>query len=220
MSQNPKCDKRCDAASNRVAGIIMAAGASERFGSVKQVADIGGKPILACVIDAALESQLAAVFIVLDFQQAEIRRFWAKLPCHKRLTPVDASRIPKEMSASMKAGLTAAASENFTAAMFLLGDQPFVEAEFIDRMLTRFAETDRKICVASTNGRYRNPVIFHRRLWPDLMSISGDVGGRSVILDNPEQLTLVECTKRHLFWDIDTPGDLRKAVKILSHRPN
>ena len=205
--------------SDRVAGIILAAGAAKRYGSCKQVTTIGGKPLLTWVIDAALKSRLTAVYIVMDFRQEEIRDFWAKLPRNPNLIPVDTSSQAKEMSASMKIGLAAAGSGNHTAAMFLLGDQPFIETEFINRMLTGCAETDRKICVASCNGRYRNPVIFHRRFWPELMGIDGDVGGRRVILANPEQVTRVECTNQKLFLDIDTPEDIKKAAQMLGRRP-
>ena len=60
-------------------------------------------------------------------------------------------------------------------------------------------------------GERRNPVIIGRALFPELLSVSGDEGGRSVLRRHAAAVQLIPFDDPALFHDVDTPADLDQA---------
>ena len=81
------------------AGIILAAGASIRLGRPKQLVLLNGRPLLERVINAALESKLDHIVLVLGYHAAEIKRALGSIlelhPQRPTRPVVDASRPPR-----------------------------------------------------------------------------------------------------------------------------
>ena len=110
------------------------------------------------------------------------------------------------MGSSIRVGVEAVPSEA-DGVVILLGDQPFVTPEVIDRLLD-VAVADRKRIVASAyHDTVGPPVYFHRALFLDLLTLEGDRGARAVIEAYPKEgvaLTLPQGVSA----DIDTMEDL------------
>jgi molybdenum cofactor cytidylyltransferase len=85
----------------------------------------------------------------------------------------------------------------------------------INTLLERFWSADKDICVPAYRGQRKNPVIFGRRFYGQLMDIKGDIGARQLIDDNPEQVFVVEIDDPLCFFDIDTPQDFDNLKKKL-----
>ena len=196
------------------AGIILAAGASVRFGRSKQLSRIGDKYLIEWVLDAALESCLQTVVLVLGHNHRAILRALGLKTNHPRLTVEINADYRKGQSTSLKAGLSGV-RESFEAVMYLLGDQPLVTAELIDRMLDQFEHSEKDICVPVCNAQRGNPVIFRRPLYEDLMRVSGDIGARNIIRDNSDRTYFLEIDKPLYFSDIDTKEDLESLLTRL-----
>ena len=191
------------------AGIVLAAGMSKRFGQPKQLLKLGDKYLLEWVLDAALASRLSRIVLVLGHEHQRIMQRLGPLMTQPRLQVVINRRYREGQSQSLRAGLSEVRKE-FSAAMFLLGDQPRLRSATIDHLLECFWNSRKSICVPVYRGIRGNPTIFGRSMYGKLMAIEGDVGARNVIRDNPQLVLQVELDDPACFNDIDVPSDYQK----------
>lgn len=191
----------------------MAAGSSRRFDGNKLLEPFRGKPLLRWVVEAALRSRLASVNVILGHQHGSIRNALANLDSDGRLTFSINERHENGQSESIIAGLSAV-SADCAGAMFLVGDQPLLEAGAIDRLISAFEASPTSICYPWCEGQRRNPVIFARRFFADLRQLRGDVGGSVVIAGHPEAVVPVAFNDPKPFCDVDRRADIDL---LLSH---
>lgn len=196
------------------AGIILAAGLSTRFGRPKQLIDLCGKPLIQWVLDACLGSRLDKIVVVLGENASQIASNLSARTGDPRLATVINPQYREGMSRSLRAGLESV-RQDFPAVMFLLGDQPLVGSALIDRLLERFRESDKDICVPVHAGRRGNPTLFSSKFYPQLLQVSGDRGAREIIQANPEAVLTVEIEDALPFCDIDTEKDLEVLRELL-----
>ena len=180
------------------AGIILAAGSATRFGQPKQLLRLKDKYLIEWVLDAALNSRLSRIVLVLGYAH------------HIEVNP----HYKKGQSHSLRIGLSALKND-FPAVIFLLGDQPMLNSETINTLLERFWSVDSDICVPTYRGQRKNPAIFSRRFYNHLMDLKGDTGARQLIDDNPDQVLTIEIDDPLCFFDIDTPQDFEYLKKRL-----
>jgi molybdenum cofactor cytidylyltransferase len=190
-----------------IAGIVLAAGRSKRFGRTKLLEKLGGRPVLEWVLEAALESNLDHVVLVLGHDRKRVVEALGTLASAEKLRIVFNPRYQDGQGTSLATGLRAVQCE-FPAVMFLLGDQPRITAATINLLLQRFRQAGKKICVPFQAGIRRNPVLFDRDFYPALLAIEGDKGAREIIAANPQQVIEVAFADPGLFQDVDTPQDL------------
>ena len=190
------------------AGIILAAGMSTRFGRLKQVQAIDGKPLLEWAIDACLGSNLERIFLVLGFRRQEILRVLASKIRHPRLDVIFNAHYRNGQSSSLHAGINAV-KDSFPSAMFVLGDQPLIDAPTLDFLLERFWSSRKSICAPFFNNKRGNPVIFSNEYYTEIAGIEGDVGARRIIEDNPGQVLSVPLRRLSFFYDVDTQEDVK-----------
>jgi molybdenum cofactor cytidylyltransferase len=185
-----------------IAGIVLAAGASRRFGSQKLLADVGGMPLVRRTVEMLLEASLDEIIVVVGSNGLAVASALAGLS----VRIVTNTAYSAGMSTSLRVGLDAlpAAAE---AALVALADQPRVGPEIVDRLVERY-RADRPAIVAPLyRGVRGNPVLFDRSLFAELRAVSGDEGGRSVVARDPARVALLEFA-REMPADIDRPEDL------------
>jgi molybdenum cofactor cytidylyltransferase len=193
------------------AGIVLAAGMSTRLGRTKQLLEVNGKYLVEWVVDAALNSELAEIILVLGHEQQEITDVLGKKAVLPRVQVVPAPDYRQGMSRSLQAGLLVA-RRKYPSVMFLLGDQPLVTSETINRLLKEFWKSDKEICVPVYRGKRGNPTLFSQKLYDELSTIQGDIGARDVIEAHLDGLHYVELKDPQGFFDVDTEKDLA-AIK-------
>jgi molybdenum cofactor cytidylyltransferase len=198
----------------QTAGIILAGGSSTRFGRPKQLLKHRGKYLLEYVLNAALESKLNHVVLVLGHEYQKILQTLVTGTTHERLQLVINHHYLEGQSRSLKAGLLKI-RDTFPAVMFLLGDQPMLDSNTIDHMLDKFRKSGKDICVPVCNGKRRNPAIFNRVLFDQLMGIEGDIGARDIIRANPDRVLCVEMNNPLCFVDIDSQQDFENFQLLL-----
>ena len=196
------------------AGIILAAGASIRFGQPKQLIKLRGKYLVEWVLDAALNSRLQTVVLVLGHEHQKIIQAVGTKGRHPKLEVVINHHYHEGQSTSLKTGLTCV-SQAFSAVMYLLADQPMINSNTIDLLLDRFQDSDKDICVPVFEGKRGNPTIFKRPIYEEIMMIDGDIGARSIIGKTAERVLYTEIKDPLCFFDIDSPEDLENLLPLL-----
>ncbi len=190
---------------SRVAAVVLAAGASSRFGELKQLLPWQGATLLSRVVDTALESLVDPVIVVLGNRAEECRDALDRRPV-KIVTNED---WREGQSTSVKAGL-AAVPDNVCAALFSLADQPMVTAHTINALIARYRFTLAPVVWPEHAGERGNPVLFDRALFAELMRLSQDAGGRSVLKAHVADAERVPVDDAGILFDIDTPADYQE----------
>jgi molybdenum cofactor cytidylyltransferase len=190
------------------AGVVLAAGASRRMGRAKQLLPVRGRPLLEGVVASACASRLDEVLVVLGARADEI------------LAAVDLGRArvvhnPDHtvgMSTSLRVGM-AGLGTDVDRAVVILGDQPAISAELLNRLLDMQQDSGLPAAALSFGGLLHPPVVLARELWGDLESLEGDVGCRAVIRAHPELVAQLpaEGDLNHPV-DVDTPEDYARLV--------
>lgn len=196
------------------AGIILAAGESTRFGEPKQLLRLKDKCLIEWVLNAALNSELDRIVLVLGYAHQKILQTLGEKSYHSKLLVAINSQYQKGQSLSLQIGLSKV-KDDYPAVMFLLGDQPMLNAATINILLERFWADDKDICVPIYRGKRKTPAIFRRRFYNRLMGIKGDMGARQLIDENPDRVVAVEMENPICFFDIDTPQDFERLKKNL-----
>jgi CTP:molybdopterin cytidylyltransferase MocA len=154
-----------------IGALVLAAGEGRRFGGTKQLAELGGRPLLEHVL-AAVENVSPRV-VVLGYAAGEIR---ARIDLHGA-EPVVCERWHEGQSASLRCGLEALAGVD--AALVVLGDQPGITAAAVDAVLA--AGGDEDAVRASYDGVPSHPVLLRRALLHRAGELRGDSGFRDLL---------------------------------------
>jgi molybdenum cofactor cytidylyltransferase len=188
-----------------VAGIILAAGSSERMGRTKQLLPFRGKPLLQHVIELASASDLVETIVVLGAAADEIRR---------RIEPGPGVRFARNpdhatgQASSLRAGLQAL-GKNIDAALVLVGDQPLVPAEAIRTILSLRNPARHAVIRAMYGGNPGHPVLLEREIWSEVLDSGSDEGARSWIAANADRVLEADLPFP-LPAEVDTPEDYRR----------
>jgi CTP:molybdopterin cytidylyltransferase MocA len=192
---------------SEVSAIVLAAGGGSRFGGGKLLAKLGGRPIIEKVLHNLREAPVDEIIVVVGADAQRLRGV-----CEAYGVRIVANEEwERGQSTSVLAGLRACGGE---AAVVLLGDQPFIGAEAVERLVSAFSE-GAKVAVATYGGKRRNPVLFSREVWPLLEAeLAGDEGARSVLRRHPELVVEVPCEEVGDPADVDTREDLRRLQEM------
>jgi len=181
--------------------VVLAAGASVRFGSAKQLVRIGGRPLLHTVVTRASEVAGTAVTVVLGARAAEL----APLLRHSPVSIVINRDWPEGLASSIRAGVTRLPG-TCTGVMLVLADQAAVTAEDLKRLAAAWRRQPDYIAAALYRATTGVPAIFPRSCFSDLAELRGDVGARAVLRRNPDRV--VRVPMESAAFDLDTPEDL------------
>ncbi len=190
----------------RIAALVLAAGKSSRMQGPnnKLLMEVGGKPMVAHIVDAALESSAGPVIVVTGNAEAEIRLALAG----RDVTFVHNSDYADGLSTSLRAGLTAL-PDKADGALVCLGDMPDIRAAHLDRLIAAFdPEEGRTICVPTVAGKRGNPVLWGRDWFAAMMDVKGDTGAKHLIGENADAVCEVPMPDDAALRDIDTQAEL------------
>lgn len=192
----------------RTAGIVLAAGESRRMGEPKQLLRIGGRPLLSWVVAAACASLLDDVVVVLGAHADAIRD---RVEWGRAIVVVN-NTYAEGMSTSLRAGI-ASIGPRVDRAVIILGDQPDIDAETIDRLLETHKRSGLAAAALKFGDLLHPPVVLARELWGEIATLRGDMGCRAVIRAHPQGVAALAIDRPggHPV-DIDTPQDFRRLV--------
>lgn len=186
----------------KIGCVLMAAGFGRRFGGNKLTQTAAdGVTLIECALAAIPGEKLDRVVVVTQYPEIE------QLARQYGFTSLYNPHPEVGQSESIRIGL--AALKDCDAVMFQVADQPKLQKETVVQLIDFATAHPDRIVGLGHNGRRGNPCIFPARFYPELMTLTGDHGGRAVILAHEEDLLLMEVPSAQLI-DIDTPEQLEK----------
>lgn len=183
--------------------VLLAAGRGIRFGENKLLYPVDGEPMVSRALLAAPAAWFArAVAVVSDAQVALLA---GKAGYETVLNPTP------QAGQGGSVALGAARMRGLDAALFCLGDQPYLTRETVGRLIGAWRPGD--ICALAHAGRRGNPVLFPAGCLEALAALAPRQNGRDVLAAYAGRVRLIEAGSGRELRDIDVPGDLRGAYR-------
>jgi molybdenum cofactor cytidylyltransferase len=194
------------------AGILLAAGGASRLGRPKQILEWRGEPLVRHAARAGLAAGLDPLIVVTGHAAEAVQAAQSELP----VRIVHNADWNAGQSTSVIAGLRAAPPES-GAAVFLLADQPRVPPALVRGLIDAHAVSLAPIVAPLVDGQRANPVLFDRVTFPELLSLSGDTGGRALFSRYPVSWFPWHDSLAAL--DVDTPADYERLLEQGKEEP-
>ena len=195
----------------KVAGIILAAGASRRMGSVnKLLASIAGKPLVRHAVESFVATSLSPIIVVVGYESDKVAAALEGLPVQLVFNPDHATGQGSSVGVGVEA-----LDNNVTDAMIGLGDMPLLPSALLDSLIhTHIGREGHacKITIPAFEGQRGNPVLWGKTFFPELITLAGDRGGRQLLNDHKAAQHLIACDHSSVLRDVDTVDALAAIV--------
>lgn len=186
----------------RVAGIVLAAGGSSRMGRPKQLLPFRGRSLLRHAAGVALAGGCDPVVVVLGAGADRLRAELDGLPVTTAENP-DWEQGP---GTSVRAGVAAVGAAD--AVVFLLCDQPLVDAAHVRRLVAAHRATGRPMVASGYGGSVGVPALFARACFPALLATPPAAGAKPLLTRDPDAVAVVSFPAGAV--DLDTPADYER----------
>lgn len=218
-----------------VAGMILAAGESSRYGQPKQLLNWKGEPFVRVVAKRALEAGLAPVIVVTGANAGQVEMAVKDL----NVAVVRNNEWKSGQASSIRAAMESLSSPppsgylpqirhkaildnqntnvrfgrgwaGVGACMFLLADQPHITSSILQALKEKHAEGLHPIVAPMVMDRRANPVLFDQVTFSDLLTLEGDVGGRAIF--HKHKVEYLPWHDDRLLLDVDTPEHYQRLI--------
>ncbi len=196
-----------------VVGLVLAAGAARRMGRPKQLAELGGRPLLEHVLTALACPAVDRVVVALGARAGEVA---ARVDLHGAATVV-VSDWDQGMG-HVLAQAVGRLGPDCQAVVVLLGDQPLVTPAAVERVVRRWRSGAGPVVGAAYGGRPGHPKLFDRAVLGELARLGGDSGARDLLAAHPDWVTAVEVGDVASDIDIDDEDGLARLDRALAGR--
>ncbi|MEN6414524.1 MAG: nucleotidyltransferase family protein [Veillonellales bacterium] len=193
----------------RIGAVILAAGLARRMGGQKLLLQLGEMTIFSHVVKNTAGNLWQDCIAVLGQPEGELadicRQYHLRWIYNPQRGSGQASSIHLGIS-NLSCGL-----DGF---VFILGDQPLISQELLRTLHDEFLRHDNQaIIVPRHDGQRCSPALFGAAWKEELLSLQGDVGGRSIIERHPNQLVFVDWPDGGTFLDADSWEDYELLQK-------
>lgn len=190
-----------------VSAVVLAAGASTRMGTQKLLLRLGAEPLVRKTVREVCAAGFDEVVVVVGYEYEKVLAALHGLP----IRSVVNQAYPTGMGSSFRAAVEHLGDS--AAAMFALGDQPFVTAKEYRQILDTFRDQAPGIVCVRYGDVTAPPHLFSQKFFPDLAQL---VHGARSVLERHRDETVVLQFPPELLKDIDTPEDYERVTRRLS----
>lgn len=200
--------------------IVMASGKSRRMGENKLLLKYKGKTFIENLLEKIENKKFLAIFVVIsnDVVKTICEKFVKK---NKNFFIIENENFEKGQSESIKIGIRESLKkfeynyeneDKIDGYMFFSGDQPMLTHKTIEKIFENFEEN--KIIIPKYKEKMGLPTIFSKKFESELLEISGDIGGKPVILNNLDSVKFVEIENENEGIDIDDKNQYEKLLEM------
>lgn len=185
--------------------VVLAAGNARRFGKNKLTAALDGRSLILRALETVPEDSFDSVAVVTQYPEV------MHLAGEFHFSAILNDQPELGLSHSVHLGLTTL--RDCDGVCFQVSDQPLLRRESVAALVKFWRESPDQIAALGHDGVRGNPCIFPAEFFPELMALTGDVGGAAVVRQHEDRLRILEVPADEL-WDVDTPEALAKLDKI------
>jgi molybdenum cofactor cytidylyltransferase len=226
-----------------IAALILAAGSSSRMQREqdhyhKLLLPLGQGTVLSHVLAAALASQAQPIVLVLGHQSTQVRASitpYLDTQAHRDIIITENAAYAQGMSTSLHTGIKVLLNQDHQqqddlpmqdtspfptcdGVLVLLGDQPLITSGLLNQLIEKRYATGKRIIAPLYNGKRGNPVLFAATLFPELLTVTGDEGGRSVIEKHRTEVETLTIDNSQPWYDVDTWEAYQQVLHTWQHQ--
>jgi molybdenum cofactor cytidylyltransferase len=192
--------------------VVLAAGASRRFGTPKQLFPWRGRSFLELALWHADQTLPGRVVVVTGAYTERLDGIIGASGAIQVHNP----GWNEGMASSIRAGV-AALPADCAAALLMPCDQPLVDADDLMRLVSVWDGAQEQAVASGYAGTFGIPAVIPARLFPALAELRGDRGARSLLEREARSLQVCEIPAGHL--DIDQDADAESLGLVSRARP-
>ena len=187
--------------SSAIFAVVLAAGASTRFGRTKQLEQFEGMPLAAGAMRKAESVCGTRTVLVTGKDWKAVASACGPLAGFFVIN----NDYEQGLASSIACGVRAVA-ESADAILLMLADLPLITTEHLENLVSAWAESPRSIIASAFEDTLGPPIVFPQTDFDALLGLSGDRGARPVIDANRDRVQAIAC--QEAAFDIDRPEDL------------
>jgi CTP:molybdopterin cytidylyltransferase MocA len=193
-------------------GVVLAAGAGERFGGEvpKPLVPFRGRPLIAWPLAALRDGGVSDVVVVVGARGEEVAA-GVDLGGAEAVLCQD---WREGLSASLRAAVAAAVARGAEAIVVVLADQPLLDGRAVARVLAARAPGEADAVRATYGGVPGHPTVLEASTFGAIAALRGDAGAREVLRDPAVRVRRVPCDGLGRPDDADTPAALERLARV------
>jgi CTP:molybdopterin cytidylyltransferase MocA len=192
--------------------VILAAGASRRLGSAKQLVSIGGEALLRRQCRCALKARVGRVLVILGSDADQHRRVIADLPIEVRVNDEWHEGIAATLRHAVGVAIVRRA-----ASLILPCDQYRITPNDLRALRDTWRLAPSAACVSRWQDYAGPPAILPIECYEEVLALRGDTGARAVLY-HPQRPRPLEVANERATYDLDSPHDLTVAQYTAGER--
>src|SRR2546428_4905723 len=194
-----------------LAGVVLAAGASERMGRPKALLDFRGRPFAVRILEALEALDLTPRVVVRGLDAARARPSLAPHEC----VIVENADVAGEAIGSLRAALAALEPIRPSGILAWPVDLPHVRLATLERLLEAHRRTRAPAVVPSFADQRGQPVIWDQALFAELATSAAATrdGAGAALAAHARDLVTVAVNDPAVIDDPHTPGDHERPDK-------
>jgi molybdenum cofactor cytidylyltransferase len=201
----------------RIFAVVPAAGLSRRMGQPKLLLPVGGRTVIARVLDALRCGGVAATYVLLRCDDLELQQEIRSRGVCTELV----ERPTEDMRASVQRLLQRIAEEQSprTEDAWLLApaDHPVLNPLIVARLIEEWRAHPTGVVVPTCGRRRGHPTLFGWPLAEQVARLPAGQGLNRLLQDVPEQVRAIAVESPEILQDLDTPADYARLKLIVGN---
>lgn len=195
-----------------IAAVILSAGESSRMGEPKALLPIDGETFIERIVSTLQKTKVGKILVILGHHVKEIQPKIRHLPVTVVVNPDYQKGQLSSLIAALRSLETEDVSGEVDGLLVHLVDLPFLNPSLVNTMIDRFYSSKKLIVIPHHKGKRGHPVIFSRKLFPELLWAPLDQGAKAVTRAHRDETLEIETEDETVLVDIDTPQDYAEHV--------
>ena len=193
-----------------IAILLLAAGASSRMGTPKQLLPWKGTVLLDHVLQMAEASAASEVIVILGSESENI-----KTALNGKVQVLENKDWQNGLGSSIACGLDYLIKnkKSVNGVLLMLGDQPLMDTTYLDNLIASFTKGKKGIVASSYGSHAGVPALFGKQYFEALQNLESDAGARELLMKYSKDIQRLHAGKRVL--DVDAPEDYERLLASL-----